>query len=180
MSWLPPVVTVEPVSEPIDIDEAKTHCRVDGTDSDTELTSMITAARVFVEAYCGTALGSQTLVLRCSSFCDFIDLPIAPVSSITSITYLDTNGDEQTLATTVYEGVLHGLEPHIRLKINQSWPAIRCASDAIRVTVAAGYSEVPAPVKHAMLLLIGNWFDSRTVGEVTEGVKSLLTNYRRF
>ena len=180
MSWLPPVVTVAPASEPVTLTEAKTHCRVDGSDSDTELEAMITTAREFVEEFCGAKLGAQTVVLRCSSFCDFIDLPIAPVASITSITYLDTAGDTQTLATTVYEGVLHGLEPHIRLKINQSWPSIRDASDAITVTVSAGYSDIPAPIKHAMLLLIGNWFDSRAVGELTEGAKALLSNYRRF
>lgn len=180
MSWLAPVVTVVPTSEPVTLAEAKTHCKVDGSDSDGELNRMISSARVFVEAYCGTALGSQTQVLRCSSFCDFIDLPIAPISAISSITYLDASGAEQTLSTDVYEGVLIGLEPSIRLKINQSWPSVRCASDAIRVTVSAGYASVPDPIKHAMLLLIATWFDSRSVGEVTEGVKSLLTNYRRF
>lgn len=180
MSWLPPVVTIAPADEPLELSEVKTHCRVDGSDSDTELNSMISAARAFVEDYCGTRLGSQTMVLRCSSFCDFRNLPVAPVTSISSITYLDSEGVEQTLATSIYEGVLVGLEPHIRLKINQSWPSVRDASDAIRVTVVAGYSDVPAPVKHAMLLMIGNWFDSRAVGELTEGPKALLSNYRRF
>lgn len=180
MSWLPVDVTTPPADEPVTKAEAKTHCKVDGSDSDAEMEAMIAAARVFVEDYCGTKLGSQTVVLRCSSFCDFIDLPIAPIASITSIKYLDPEGVEQTLASSVYEGVLIGLEPTIRLKINQSWPSIRTATDAIRVTVSAGYAEVPAPIKHAMLLMIGNWFDSRTVGELTEGPKALLSNYRRF
>jgi uncharacterized phiE125 gp8 family phage protein len=180
VSWLSPVVTVAPASEPISLSEAKTHCRVDGTDSDTELNSMIAAARTFVEDYCGIKLVAQTVVLRCSSFCDFIDLPIAPISAVSSITYLDTAGVEQTLAATVYEAVLTDLEPTIRLKINQSWPSVREASDAIRVTVSAGYASLPAPIHHAMLLMIGNWFDSRAVGELTEGPKALLSNYRRF
>jgi uncharacterized phiE125 gp8 family phage protein len=180
MSWLPADVTAAPGTEPVELSEAKTHCKVDGSDSDTELGAMIAAARQFVEEYCGTKLGTQTVVLRCSSFCDFIDLPVAPIASITSIKYLDTDGVEQTLSASVYEGVLVGLEPTIRLKINQSWPSVRCASDAIRVTVEAGYDDIPAPIKHAMLLMIGNWFDSRTVGELTEGPKALLSNYRRF
>jgi uncharacterized phiE125 gp8 family phage protein len=180
VSWLPPVVTVAPASEPVTLVQAKTHAKVDGSDSDAELTAMIAAARAFVEDYCGIKLVAQTVVLRCSSFCDFLDLPIAPIISVASITYLDSSGVEQTLSTDVYEGVLHGLEPHIRLKINQSWPSIRSASDAIRVTVSAGYATVPEPIHHAMLLLISTWFDSRSVGELTEGVKALLSNYRRF
>jgi uncharacterized phiE125 gp8 family phage protein len=180
MSWLPPVVTVAPATEPLELEDAKTHCRVDGGDSDSELGSMIAAARGFVEDYCGIKLVSQTVVLRCSSFCDFIDLPIAPISSVTSITYLDSSGVEQTLSTDVYETVLTDLEPTIRLKFNQSWPSVREASDAIRVTVSAGYASLPAPIHHAMLLMIGQWFDSRAVGELSEGAKSLLSNYRRF
>lgn len=180
MSWLPPVVTVAPASEPLTLAQAKAHCRVDGSDSDTELNSMIVAARSFVEDYCGIKLVAQTVVLRCSSFCDFIDLPIAPVASIASITYLDSAGAEQTLSTDIYESVLTDLEPIIRLKINQSWPSVREAADAIRVTVSAGYASLPAPIHHAMLLLIGSWFDSRAVGELPEGAKALLSNYRRF
>lgn len=180
MGWLRSTVTVGPATEPVSLVEAKTHCKVDGSDSDAELNAMVAAARAFVEDYCGIKLVAQTVELRCSSFCDFIDLPIAPIASISSIKYLDTAGDEQTLADTVYEGVLVGLEPTIRLKINQSWPSIRCASDAIRVTVSAGYADVPDPIIHALKLLIGTWFDSRSVGELTEGVKSLLSNYRRF
>ena len=180
MTWLPPVVTVEPATEPLTATEVKAQARIDGTDSDDLLDSYIVAARAFVEDYCGIKLVSQTVVLRCSSFCDLIDLPIAPVTSVASITYLDSAGAEQTLAGTVYEGVLHGLEPHIRLKINQSWPSIRSATDAIRVTVSAGYSTVPEPIKHAMLMLIANWFDSRSIGDIPEGAKSLLTNFRRF
>jgi len=180
VSWLPPVVTVAPASEPLTLAEAKLQCRVDGSDEDGLLSDLISAARSHVEKYCGIGLGSQTAVLRCSSFCDFIDMPIAPVSAITSITYLDSSGVKQTLSTDVYETVLTDLEPTIRLKFNQSWPSVREASDAIRVTVSAGYSSLPAPIHHAMLLMIGQWFDSRAVGELTEGPKALLSNYRRF
>ena len=179
MSWLPPVVTVEPASEPISLAEIKAQCRIDGTDSDTELNIYGKAARIFVEEYTGTKLIGQTVVLRCSSFCDFRKLPIAPVSSVTSITYLDTDGTSQTLSTDVYESVLHGLEPHIRLKINQSWPSIRCASDAITVTVQAGYSTVPEPIRAAMLVAVEAWNDNRSVGQVPDGSYALLANYRR-
>jgi hypothetical protein len=76
--------------------------------------------------------------------------------------------------------VTAGLEPHIRPKLNQSWPAIRCASDAVRVTAVCGYEAVPDPIRHAMLLMISSWFDSRDVGPVPDGAMALLSNYRRF
>jgi uncharacterized phiE125 gp8 family phage protein len=180
MSWLPAIVTVEPASEPVTLTEAKAQCRVDGSDSDTELNIYIKAARIFVEEYCGIKLAAQTVVLRCRHFCDFVDLPVAPLSAIADIKYLDIVGVEQTLDTAIYESVLVGLDPSIRLKINQTWPAIRCANDAIRVTASAGYSTVPEPIRAAIVLMVSAWFDNRTVGPAPEGATNLLSNYRRF
>lgn len=181
MSWLPPIVTVAPATEPVSLAEAKTHCKVDGGDSDSELATMVSTARTLVEEYTGTKLVSQTVVMRCSSFCDLLDLPVAPVVSISSITYLDSSGVSQTLSTDVYEGVLIGLEPHIRLKVNQSWPSVRCASDAITVTVVAGYASMPSPVKSAMMLTISELYDKRSEGSFPQSAMDLLnTNYRRF
>jgi uncharacterized phiE125 gp8 family phage protein len=180
MSWLPLVVTVQPAAEPVSLVEAKAQCRVDGTDSDTELNIYILAARVFVEEYTGTKLVSQTVLMQGAQFCDLYDLPAAPVISVTSVKYLDTDGAEQTLSTDVYELVNTGLEPQIRRKINQVWPSIRCASDAVRVTAVVGYSTVPEAIRAAILLIISSWFDNRNVGPVPDGAYSLLSNYRRF
>jgi uncharacterized phiE125 gp8 family phage protein len=187
VTWLPAVVTVEPLTEPVSLAEAKAQCRVDGSDSDDELALFIQAAREFVETYTGTKLVSQTVVQRCSSFNDLGSLSVAPVISVSSIAYLDSAGAEQTLSTDVYETVLTGLEPLIRRKIDQSWPSVRCVADAVRVTAVCGYTEVPAPIKHAMLLLIGQWFDNRSdvnvgniVNELPNGVAALLSNFRRF
>lgn len=180
MSWLPTVVSTPPTSEPVSIVEARSQCRVDGSDSDSDLTLYISAARTFVEEYTGTKLVSQTVLMQGWDFSDLWSLPIAPIITLSSVKYLDTDGVEQTLSSSVYEMVNTGLEPHIRLKINQSWPSIRCASDAVRVTAIVGYASLPAPIKSAMLLIISSWFDSRDVGPVPDGAISLLSNYRRF
>lgn len=181
MSWLPVSVTVDPASEPVSATEAKQQARIDGTDEDALLDIYITASRMAVEEYTGTKLVEQTVLLRCSDWADLVDLPSAPISEITSVKYLDPDGIEQTLSTDVYETVLAGLEPHIRLKVNQGWPSIRSASDAIRVTAVAGYSAVPDPVKAALMLTIAKWVDDRSSGDLPDGAIALLnTNYRRF
>src|SRR3546814_4497469 len=56
MSWSTPVVTVEPASEPITIEQARRQVRLaaDDTGFDAELTDYIKAARAHVEQYCGT------------------------------------------------------------------------------------------------------------------------------
>lgn len=192
MSWLPSVVTTPPSAEPISSAEAKAQVHVDAadTDFDTELGIYIPAAREHVEAYTGTRLVTQTVTMRCSSFCDLARLPVAPLQSITSVKYLDADGVEQTVSATVYEAVLAGLQPEIRLKPNQIWPAVRNVSDAVRIVAQAGYgaaAEVPAPIRHALLLTIADWMRNREdtavgtiVNPMPNGAEVLLANYRTF
>lgn len=184
MSWLPVAVTTAPASEPVTLTEAKTHCSVDGSDRDDELNSMIAAARAFVEDYTGQKIITQTVQLSCSSFDDLAELPVAPIQSVTSITYLDGEGVSQTLSTDVYEAVLTGISPHIRLKVGQSFPSVRTASNAITVTAVAGFGDaedVPSPMLHAMKRLIGIWFEQREVIDGFDDVtRNLLSNYRKF
>lgn len=178
MTWLPTVVSVAPASEPISATEAKLQARIDDTASDDLLTIYISAARQFVETYTGTRLVSQTVLMQGSSFDE--PLPDGPVVSVSSVKYLDPNGAEQTLSTDVYEIVTAGLSAAIRLKVNQSWPSIRDASDAVRVTAVCGYSTLPDPIKGALLLTVASWFDNRSVGPIPDGAYALLANYRRF
>lgn len=189
MTWLPVSVTTPPAAEPVSLAEARAHLNIAEGDEayDTELGIYIAAARGTIENECGIRLVTQTVLLRCSSFCDFERLPTAPISAITSVKYLDSDGAEQTLAASVYESVLAGLEPEVRLKINQTWPTIRPVRDAVRIVAIAGYgaaAAVPEPIKQAMLLMIGDWFRNREdssaerLAELPLGAARLLVNYR--
>jgi uncharacterized phiE125 gp8 family phage protein len=191
MSWLETVVTVPPTDEPISTADAKAQCRVDGTTADDGLIDgLVKAARIHVEKYCGIRLFTQTIEMRCSSFSDFASLADAPIASITSIEYLDPTGTLQTLDPAVYEALLYGLSPRVRLKPNQSFPAVYRADDAITVTAVAGFgaaADIEDPILHAIKLLVGQWYDNRapiavgdTVNELPNAVTALLANYRRF
>lgn len=179
MSWLPTVTTAEPASEPVTLTEAKAQCRVTSADEETLLTRYIAAARETVEQFTGLRIIEQTVQLKAGSFDDLARLPVAPIQSVTSVKYLDSAGVEQTLATDVYESVLVGLDPLIRRKYNQSWPSIFPVADAVRVVAVVGFTTVPEPVKHAILLTIGAWFVDRETGTLPDGAIALLANYRR-
>jgi uncharacterized phiE125 gp8 family phage protein len=129
--------------------------------------------------------------MRCGTFDQFQLLPVAPLQSLSGITYLDENGASQTLDPSIYAPMLFGLSPAIRLQLDKSYPAVMVAGDAITVTATAGYGDaaasVPAPIIHAMKLLIGQWYDNRqdflmergTFAELPNAVAALLANYRR-
>jgi len=174
--WYPHAVTVAAASEPITIEQARAQTRYDSAANDTALTIYIASARAHVEAYCGTPLVSRTVTVKCDSFDDFASFPVLPLTSISSIAYLDTAGASQTLSTDVYEVRTDGLTASIALKYGQSWPSIRDGS-RITVTAVAGYASIPDDIKHALLLLVAQG-DSERETEV-RGAHALLANHRR-
>lgn len=158
--------TIQPAAEPVTLAQAKQQCRVDYDDEDTFITSLIKSARELAEHRTGRALVTQTIewVLPCLAG-DKIYFPVAPVQSITSITYLDSSGVEQALPDTVYALDKTGRGKHyLRLKNGQSWPSVLSQFDAVKVTFVAGYgddADVPAAVKQWILLAIGFFYVNR-------------------
>ncbi len=156
-----------PAAEPVTLTEAKTHCAVDGNDHDTLLTSLIQAAREYAEGYQNRALVTQTweLVLDDWPAEDYIEIPLPPLQSITSIKYKDTDGTETTLGTDQYIVDTDSFLGRAALAYNCSWPTTTLYPVAgIRIRFVAGYglaASVPQATKQALLLLIGHWFANR-------------------
>ena len=189
--WTAPVVTVAAASEPLDTVSAVEHLRAQGAGADSEIARLVSAARAYVENYTGTRLITQTLALRSDDWADLENLPVAPVQSITSISYVDTDGATQTLAGSVYDARLYGLAPTIVLKFNQVWPTIQMGS-LITVTAVVGYgaaADVPSDLIHALRLLLGDFYQFRETAQADQSgsaypvaapVSAILANYRKY
>lgn len=183
--WYPATVPA-PATEPVTLTQAKAHLRVDHSDHDTLIEALIKSARAHIESACAVRFAARTgVTFKCGDFADLARLPEAPVSSITSITYLDAAGASQTLATSVYELRADGIEAGIVLKPSQTWPAIQSGS-RITVTAAVGYSTAPEDIYHALLMLIGHWYMNASTVAVGESgmelpltVNALISNHRR-
>lgn len=177
--WYPPTITVAAASEPVSEAEARAHCRVDSGDMATEIPIYIASARAYVEAYTGTPIVNRTVTVKCDSFSDLASFEIAPVASITSISYVDVAGSAQTLSAGVYEFRTDKLEAGIVLKYGQSWPSIQTGS-RITVTAVVGYTAVPADIKHAILLIVGQSVDQREPVKMDGATTAdlLLANHR--
>jgi len=180
--WYPAAITAAG-AEPITLAQAKEQCRIeaDDLDSDTHLTRLITVARAHVEAYTGARLSTQTVAVKADCFADMARLPVAPVQSVSSIGYVDTNGAAQTLASSVYELRADGLETAIVLKYDQTWPSIRSGS-RITLTAVVGYATVPESIVHALLLLVADGFHQRenVKADIGTALDGLLANNRRW
>jgi hypothetical protein len=84
-----------------------------------------------------------------------IVIPLAPVQSITSITYLDTNGAQQTLDPANY-ALIPGEPGRIVLAFSGAWPSAALVAGSVKVRFVAGYgadgSSVPQPFRTAIAL----------------------------
>jgi uncharacterized phiE125 gp8 family phage protein len=173
------VVTVAPTTEPLSLAEAKQHLRVDSTDQDTLIQSLITAARIYCEKHTRRTLAPATFRYTLDEFpaCNRpVRLPVPPVSAVLSISYVDTDGNTQTLDPTGYHLDLDSEPARITPAFNTVWPATRQQTNAVTIQFTAGYSAVPDGLKAAMKLLIGAWYENRDavtsieVQELPEGV----------
>lgn len=159
------VQTIAPTTEPISLTEAKAHCRVetDFIEDDDLIEAFIAAARESCEARTGRQLVQATYALRLLDFpCeDVIELPVPPLVSVSSITYVDGDGTTQTLSTDVYEVDPYTTPGRVVLKYGQVWPVPRTQRNAVTITFVAGYTEVPKLLKQGMLMRIAHWHGNR-------------------
>lgn len=186
-----PVRTVAPAAL-VTTDEAKTHLRVDDSDQDALIDSLVAAATAHLDGWSGIlgrALVTQSWRQDFGCFHDCMRLPLAPVISITSITYYDANNAQQTLGAGVYSLFTDVQGPYVARLQSQTWPNLYDRADPISITFVAGYgapSDVPAPLKAAVLLLVGHWYENREavsvgnpVAEMPLAVDRLISPYRR-
>ena len=187
MHSVPQLITA-PASEPITLAEAKEHLRVDFDEDDTLITSLIVAAREHLENSIARRLVTQTWEVTYPEFKDELILPETPLQSITSVTYLDSDGDSQTLASTVYEADTTTEPGLIRRTYLQTWPVTRAVWNAVVIRYVVGYgtaSDVPQALKQAMYLHIGTMYEFResvmagmNVATVPMAYESLISPYR--
>lgn len=158
-----------PAAEPVSRTEAKLHLRVDVTTDDTLIDSLIQAAREYVENYTRRSFVQRTYRADVDYFDDEIRLPFRPIIAISHIKYYTAASPSvlTTLAASNYELV----RGHIYRSATGTYPAVDSVYNAVQITYTAGYAptsspevpaeNVPAAVKSALLLTIGDLYENR-------------------
>jgi uncharacterized phiE125 gp8 family phage protein len=183
---------IEPDIEPITTAEAKTHMRVEVSDDDTYIDTLITAAREWVEEYTGACLIDQTWQLKFQGYVyGEFRLRRYPIIEVQSFVY-DESGTATTLASTNYEvdGALTKFPKLIQsyngtISANYTRPItiqFRAGFANRSVSPTEGREKVPAPFKHAIKLLVGHLYENREadpkMADVPMAVKWLLNTKR--
>lgn len=149
-----------PAQEPISLAEAKAQARITDDNSNTLLASYIATAREAAETYLGRGLYTQTWKLSLDWFANEIQLPrAAPLQSITHVKYYDSDGVQQTLATSYYDTDTVAEPGTVVLKADQTWPSVQSdrRNKRVEITYVIGHaavSAIPEIIKQGIRLYV--------------------------
>lgn len=156
-------VITPPDEEPLTVEEVKSFLHgIDYDDQDVNIAAFITSARRKIEKRCGRCVAQHELELTVAEFNGEICLPMPPVRSIVSVSYIDTDGNTQTLDAANYELFEDDLVPFIFPLVD--WPTnVADRPDAVKVRYMSGDEpdDVPEDIKQAIRLLVGSAFELR-------------------
>lgn len=177
---------------PITLSVLRQHVRLDDDDTthDERLVDIAVQASGWTQDYINRALLTETYEYRLNGFpwCE-IELPLAPVQSVTSVQYVDTAGSTQTWSSSLYN-----LDNHddtgrafIRPAYSEVFPVARDDYNSVTITYVTGWSDpslIPPAIIRAILLIVGHFFENTEatapveIREVPFGVKALLSPHR--
>lgn len=182
---------ITPPADPlISLDDAKAHVGASDYDEvDDFLTTLVEAATDTIEgpSSTGAVFVSQTWRATLDHLPSCFSIPLGPIQSITSITYVDQAGEVQTIDPATYHT---DFDRHPAMVAFYSAPPVPArVPGSVKVTFVAGYgdpSQTPAKARHAVRLLVGDWFKNReasteaSVRETPIGVSRLMAQLKRF
>jgi uncharacterized phiE125 gp8 family phage protein len=180
-----------PSKEPISVDEAK---QVIGLSDDQQqfdglLLRLIKAAVMKFENETNMRIMEQTWYQYEKDWPikhDHIEIHYPPLSSVTSIKYTDSNGSQQTWASSNYI-VEANLEPgRVQLGYLKNYPTgtLQPSSEAIVIEFVCGQEDqgkVNEDIKLAIELMVAYWFANREqIGKMPDSVMSIINNRKVF
>lgn len=177
-------ITTAPSGSVVTLAEVKQHLRIDSDDTydDDLLNAYIATAVERSEIITGRALLRTTYKLEIDTWRE-VQLPKPPFVSITSIKYIDTDGNEQTLSTSDYE-IDDAREPtQIYFKVNHQ---LHDQLRPIEIVYQAGYTNaaaIPSGIKQYTKMVVCDYYDNARTSSVekqmmSSGIsRSLITPY---
>lgn len=184
---------VAPVREPVSVEEAKRHLRVDDAAEDLTIAAQIVAAREYAEAYTGRQLVTARFRARFDEVPTggrpgVVALPFPPLVSVEAVRYVPADGSPEATVPPGRLRVDTESEPG-RVFLVDGFPAVDTSlPGSFAVEFTAGYGEpdaVPQAIRAAILLHVGHLFLNReavVTGTIATAlpmaIESLLGPYR--
>jgi uncharacterized phiE125 gp8 family phage protein len=161
------ILVTGPAVEPITLDEAKAHLRVDSTAEDGLIQSLITAARLHTETLTGRALITQTwrMVLDDWPTNNVLIISLGPLQQVTELRVYEDEDVLVTIQPTEYLVETVGVPARLAMRDHQSWPKPGRPIGGIEIDLTVGYGDladdVPRSLRQAILQIVAHWYANR-------------------
>lgn len=167
-----------PAVEPITLAEAKAFLRLDTGTDDAFVASLITTSRLHIEAALDLALITQSFTLAVKdNRRRAIQIGVHPLKSVDAIRLIASDGIATNLDLDPVE--IDGTDRPARVMLPAGVAPSNCK---VEVDFTAGFgdaaSDVPEPIRHALLLLIAHWYENRepvSVGSAAAKIPSMVS-----
>lgn len=161
------VEVTAPTTYPVTLLSVKDHLRIGHSDEDDVLSAYIGAATAEAQVWCNRQFVTATYDWFLDGFpgggCPFY-VPRAPLSSVTSLKYVDENGTQQTWSSSNYRVDTNSAPGRITEAYDVVWPSIRDVTNAVEIRFVCGYgayTAVPEAVAVAIRMLVGDLYERR-------------------
>lgn len=160
-------LTTDATTDPVTVEEVKENFLIVAPDDDALILRLIKVATKWCEDFTRRQFIRKTWAETFTQFPErgVIMLSRRPLVSVTSVQYVDANGDTQTLSSSDYYVITNRETGLIDRAYNVTWPTTRSIREAVTVTYVAGYgtaaSDVPDTIRQAVIALVGHWLEHR-------------------
>lgn len=185
-----PTLVTAPTALPVALEDVKAALRVDGTDFDAEIERLIKSAVAHYEGWSGVlgiALVEQTWRQEYSRFEGKMGLALRPVRTVSSVKYLNEEGQDAAVATDQYQlrqdgggrSYVHFIDGYsapdvhpdgfVTIDFVVGWP------------IAEGAPTTPADIQTAIILRVQKHFDeaAQANSDILDRVeRDLVSKYR--
>lgn len=146
--------------------DVRAHGKISNTAEDSLIDAYIATATAEAQDMLGMAFTTSSWTLSLPAFpADrAIVIPRAPLASLSAVTYVDTNGQTQSFATSNLHLVTARRPPVLALTASASWPSTREVFGDVRFILSLGFgasSAVPDIYKQCVRWIVLRMFEER-------------------
>jgi uncharacterized phiE125 gp8 family phage protein len=181
---MPQILTLPPIAEPLTLAEVKSHLRITHSDDDTFISTLIIAARRMTEQRYDLCLMPQSWSIYFDRWPEdgIFSLPLYPVAAIADLKIYGDDDVAATIDPAHYLLDVASKPSRLVLRRGRSFPPPGRRVNGIEIKLNCGFAAVPAPIKQALLTMIGDLYANRGDGQTSEmpfSAHELLAPYRQ-
>jgi uncharacterized phiE125 gp8 family phage protein len=156
------LLLIPATSEPITVQEAMAHCRVDELSEEAYFMGLISTVRSYVEGQTGRALAGETRLLVSDSWASSFALDRTPTATISSIKYQPSDESAEVTVSATDYFLAAGEPSKLLFKTSFAWPGLAARPDAVQITYTTAPSFIHPGLRASMLLMVAWLYEQRT------------------